>query len=394
MYRIILGLCMAFFSIFAYAQTCGYSVTFLNATVIRPTIGQACQDVMLPQFSNGTELGFTAAPTATGCVFTKGSSVNTVTAVVTGNCDQCQGLSPKTFNQTTGWKYSSSSSTNDFASGMSGGEPSTICDGQCAWTGTQAGQCYVSLVPSAQGLYRVSCDATYAPTGATCAGVTTGFDPLAPPATCPGFVGEVNGQTVCVGTQSNPLPTTTSPITTGTQVEPGNPTAGPKPTSGPGSGTDGPGRTPPTGNGGNAGGPVTAAVPPGTGTGTSTTPSTTGTGSVSFETCGLPGEPPCKIDETGTPKELPSGFGEAKSTIDSKQQEREDAIAGSSTKTAPGWTWSFSLPTGCSPIAISAFEPFLSEIDVCRFQPMIHDLMSLLWIAATIGGLVGLFRSA
>lgn len=53
-----------------------------------------------------------------------------------------------------------------------------------------------------------------------------------------------------------------------------------------------------------------------------------------------------------------------------------------------GWTWTFTLPTGCTPFVMAGYG---LSIDVCQFQPMIHDIMGLLWSLATIGFLIRLF---
>ena len=54
-----------------------------------------------------------------------------------------------------------------------------------------------------------------------------------------------------------------------------------------------------------------------------------------------------------------------------------------------GWTWTFQLPTGCTPYNMGSAYSF--TIDVCQFQGTIHDLMSFFWILATIYGLYRLF---
>jgi hypothetical protein len=101
--------------------------------------------------------------------------------------------------------------------------------------------------------------------------------------------------------------------------------------------------------------------------------------------------PPCKIDETGTPTAPDaSTFG--------------GDVAGELARITGGidnpvvadtsWSWSFQLPSSCGPIAIPAFAPWLTEIDICPFQPVIHDLVSLLWISATIFGCAGMVYRA
>jgi hypothetical protein len=68
---------------------------------------------------------------------------------------------------------------------------------------------------------------------------------------------------------------------------------------------------------------------------------------------------------------------------------RVDNYVNGSADSLAGWTWSFSLPTGCSAIAIGG--GFNMSLDVCQWQSMIHDLMSIAWILATIGGLFRIY---
>ena len=51
--------------------------------------------------------------------------------------------------------------------------------------------------------------------------------------------------------------------------------------------------------------------------------------------------------------------------------------------------WTFSLPTGCSPYNLGAAYNIV--IDVCQFQPTIHDIMTFMWVLATFFGLYRLF---
>jgi hypothetical protein len=109
--------------------------------------------------------------------------------------------------------------------------------------------------------------------------------------------------------------------------------------------------------------------------------------------CGIPGKPACdvKVDETGTPTESVDTFGNSKTGLDTIRPAYDTAITGIEATNAPAWTWSFALPTGCAPINLPAFG---FSADVCQFQPTIHDLMSLVWIAAGIFGLLGLLGRA
>lgn len=110
--------------------------------------------------------------------------------------------------------------------------------------------------------------------------------------------------------------------------------------------------------------------------------------------CGGPGEPVCnvRIDETGTPTETNRTFDAASTALNVNKTAVQTAVDSlSASQPLPGWTWAFMLPTGCSPLPL---EGYGFSLDVCQFQPTIHDLMSLLWAAAGIFGLLGLARSA
>jgi hypothetical protein len=105
-----------------------------------------------------------------------------------------------------------------------------------------------------------------------------------------------------------------------------------------------------------------------------------------FKTCGLPGTPPCKIDEGGTPPPPPPDpWGDP---TDAAAPLR--AIIENPPVADVEWTFTFQLPSQCSTIAVPAFAPFLTEIDVCAFQPMFHDVMTVVWLAGTLFGIVGL----
>lgn len=104
---------------------------------------------------------------------------------------------------------------------------------------------------------------------------------------------------------------------------------------------------------------------------------------VELETCGLPNTPKCRMDETGTPT-APAEFEPG------------------SDPTAPllgiieapeiadvEWSWSFEFPTGCSTIALPEFGgATIGPVDICQFQPYVHDLMTVVWgITGILGGL-------
>jgi len=127
---------------------------------------------------------------------------------------------------------------------------------------------------------------------------------------------------------------------------------------------------------------------PGTPPGATTPPPTTTTGAppptpVEVYTCGLPGKPPCKIDESGTPPPPPPDvFGDpgADASAPLRLAIENPQIADIT------WTWTFQLPTACSPIELPAFAEWLPSVDVCQFQAMFHDLFSLVWVGVGFFG--------
>jgi hypothetical protein len=106
-------------------------------------------------------------------------------------------------------------------------------------------------------------------------------------------------------------------------------------------------------------------------------------------TCGLPDTPPCKIDETGTPQadpvktqaEVDSLFGDVKTCL-------QDIRA--CLPTLPDLSWSFALPTGCAPLYFDTLVGVVIPIDMCEHQPMIHDLMTMVWAAAGLFGAIAM----
>lgn len=110
------------------------------------------------------------------------------------------------------------------------------------------------------------------------------------------------------------------------------------------------------------------------------------------ETCGLPGKPQCnvKIDESGTDV-APDLQTQIK--VDAGLQPITDFLANPSAAlpTFPTLNFGFVLPSGCTAVTIPAFSPWLDAIDVCQFQPMFHEIMSLVWVIGGIFGAMGMF---
>jgi len=283
----------------------------------------------------------------------------------------------KTLNFTVGWSRSSSL-TSIHAVGELTAPPATSCSGGCTFERTDsAGDMFVSQVASAQGLHRLSFDWTYKQTATQCSTETAGTNPNAPIAQCPGYVGQVNGKTVCVGNASAPLPSPSgdTSLTSGKSGKPGNPAAGVQ--------SGGSGTTPATGSGGNAGGPTEAATGGGTVVSAGSKPDVAGEEQAA---CGAPGQPKCGIDETGTP----TGTGvytNAGGTLDAENQKLMDAL-GNITSTngketswgiTPGWL----TPGACSPVTVMTLPDMLGGtpivFDICPILPQIHLLMNFLW---------------
>jgi hypothetical protein len=137
---------------------------------------------------------------------------------------------------------------------------------------------------------------------------------------------------------------------------------------------------------------VPAKIPSPTGTDEKST-GNVGGGSSSGDMCGLPGKPPCKIDETGTPtpanmtenmKAANDSVGKAWDDIKAEMDKQTNDAA--TKKGILDWGFNFALPTSCS-----TYPMFLSvKIDFCEFQPIVHELMSLVWLGATLWICIGM----
>lgn len=114
--------------------------------------------------------------------------------------------------------------------------------------------------------------------------------------------------------------------------------------------------------------------------------STPGTADTGPKECGSPGHPACKIDETGVPTtiDLAAPKSELQKTLDDAKTAVTDASSPAGKDT--GWKFSFNLPTSCS-----TFTLFLGVVvDFCSFKPMVHDLMSMVWVAAAVFCMIGM----
>jgi hypothetical protein len=57
----------------------------------------------------------------------------------------------------------------------------------------------------------------------------------------------------------------------------------------------------------------------------------------------------------------------------------------------PDINWAFELPTACGVIPTPAFAPAMESVDVCQFQPIFHDVMSVVWVLGGLFGAISLF---
>lgn len=297
-------------------------------------------------------------------------------------------------NFTVGWARSGNPDADDHVGKVvfPNQGRAAACVGGCSWEFTDNGvAAYRSAEPfPASGLHRLSVDFTMRGAGTACAESPedAAASPNAPEPPCPGFVGEVNGVTKCVGTASQPVPPPDGP-TAGRQAggseDNGNPAAGKKPDSGDGSGSGGPGRTPTAGTGGNAGGPAGAAG--------GTRPDGTTTKPVEGKeqaACGAPGQPKCGIDETGTPTGK-GAYDEAKAGLDKAEGDFKaglDSIKSTADKdTSWGVVPSWIAHAECRPWDLGAFEimgqSFAIVISICDVMPYVVATTSFLWVVAT-----------
>ena len=308
--------------------------------------------------------------------------------------DQCAPNAGKTsmLNFTAGWARSATPNSGDYVGELSFPAPgATFCAEGCAVETGNVDNCYRSDVPAPTGLHRISCDYSMVGKGTQCtaSAVDAAHDKTQPPLPCPGFVGEVNGQTKCVGTASKPIPPPSGPgVTqaTGATEDKGNPTAGTKPSSGEGSGTGGAGRTPSTGSGTAAGGPAAAAG--------SNPDGTTPKPDEGKEqaACGAPGQPKCGIDESGTPGK----FDGDKAALDGWKSSVE-ANRNTIKDTDGGFFNSFNLFFSAPPVVACEAIELPNEQVITRHCDVVdgtRSVMSYIWALAAIWLCLGWIREA
>ena len=330
--------------------------------------------------------------TGTSCTCAPGFAPSGGQCLASQSCQAKQGsATPK--NVTIGWSRTNGTgeATVWDAHSVAAGanlEGQSACDGSCGGTlsystpGVKNGA-YQSQTPSAQGLYRLSVDIGFTYTGDSCSQASQGMDTTAPPPACDGFVGQVNGQTTCVGKQG----TTDTDIPQTTPWVKGNPAAG---SDGGGGATLG-SREQAGSTGGNDGGPArtddgtirggTNSVSSG-GTGNSTSPTPT----PPKDPCGLPGTAPCKLDETGTPS-AQGAYGNASTGIDNYVTNATGVYGNvtsgaNSVRTLPWTPTALLLPAGGCTVMPTTTRFGVLTVDLCS-SPLVALWRSLLgWLLA------------
>lgn len=280
--------------------------------------------------------------------------------------------------------------------------PNTLCDGSCEQVADgAAGDWWYNVNPNAAGLHEIFREQTYTTNGATCTQKAPEVD-SAVTGSCDGFVGELNGKTVCIakeppsnfGTPAGAKPTT-STANSNTRTMSTNPDGSPGAKTGPNG--EVPGKT------GDRTGMVDLS---GTGKGSATTPSTgtstgpdgTRTTQFDLQVCGMPGKPACKMDESGTPDGRGDhGQGALKTAADSR-----DAALGSITSSTGKDTGWGSLPSWFTPKECTAWHLFdmtwpmekSIDLDLCPHMSVIHGVGNVLCAIMSFLGCLSLVGSA
>lgn len=106
--------------------------------------------------------------------------------------------------------------------------------------------------------------------------------------------------------------------------------------------------------------------------------------------CGVAGMPACavKVDETGVPNATDVNADRLRDLEEQNADWIEGLVAANP---FPDINWAFELPTACGVIPTPAFAPAVDGIDVCQFQPMFHELMTVVWMLGGLFGAISLF---
>lgn len=253
-----------------------------------------------------------------------------------------------------------------------GAPPAGYCDGTCEHGLSEVQACHIATEPDASGAYPLTCDILYVSTGKTCGAVTPAPDP--------------------------------GPAPDGGGGDPGG--GGGDPGDGGGDPSDG-GGDPGDGGGEDGGGTGTEPCPDGqvkdaSGACVASTPGGGGGGSTqpgedTGSECGVAGKPSCtvKVDETGTPSFDADGINEVVNyddPVNDAIEKWEDILKSNDPRSlidGNSWSWSFQLPTGCTPLTMDGYG---IVINPCNWQSTIHDLMSMIWIISTFFGVLIIAR--
>lgn len=296
---------------------------------------------------------------------------------------QCpaSGTEAGTHNFTIGWSYSGSVGGASVAplSFPSG----SVSVGGCIATVGAVRECYRSPQPTAQGLYRLSCDYDLTHTGQIGNPSPSTPDPNipSPPPTCPGASGTVNGVPTCLESGSPTQPAFPSPPIIGNPI-PGNPNApGTSPSPSSYDPTTGAGSASPPGSSGAGGSGSTVPVVGGgsgggTGNGENTGP----------KECGTPGRPKCQIDETGTPTGADTKITDEQ--VNTYVNDRKEAMG----KKQETWdfTWKLQLPQGaCQPWSVSFHNTSMS-FDWCPYLEKLRSVIGWFYVMLTA---IGIYQS-
>lgn len=108
--------------------------------------------------------------------------------------------------------------------------------------------------------------------------------------------------------------------------------------------------------------------------------------------CGVPGTPPCavKVDDSGMPPDGGNALKQETGDIDPQKTTVLDKLGEIDEWELGDWTWTFQLPTGCTPLPM-----FLGvEVNPCQWQAEVHDVMTVIWLLTGITGCFVIFSRA
>lgn len=395
--RLALFSLVACLSFFAYAACDYYTIQDTNNQQF-PSPSAACNGYISAAYGGASGIWGVTTPDGSGCQVwgqspSGDSHVSTIpiSKVTDPDCNQCSAAAGEisTMNVTRGWARSPLANKADQL-GATSVLPSSICNGGCRFSVLGNEEAYRSQVPSSSGLYRLSSDVTVIQTDQSCTESEADLAaiPSAPDKPCPGTLGELNGKPYCAVSDTTSGVQPVGPP--GNELDDkGNPSAGPKPSSGEGSGLGGVGRTPTTGSGGNSGGPAAAATG-GAGVPGPTVPKPED--GKEQAACGAPGQPKCGIDEGGTPGK----FDGDKAALDgwkSAVEANRGTIKDADGSFFDSYNLFFSAPpvVACEPIDLPNEQVITRH---CEVVDGTRSVMSYIWALAAIWICLGWIREA